>query len=325
MVTELGKPIEIEGVFDLHFYTPLGGVIAHKLSATSITPNQVSCASVVVAGAAAATYLIPTLAAAITAAILLLASGILDSADGQLARFTGRTSEFGETLDGFCDTLSFGLIYLAAAIGFVAHGGSAVLIAIMMVAAGWSHSVQSSLVDFERQAFVYIVTGAGRVQREDPADLELARQRARIEGEHWWPRWLRAMHIVYCQRQRRWLSSTTALLALYQGRLADAPSDQRRWFAERYRAKTRLLLKNWAVLAPNSHTLGILLAGFAPFLCTGAMARWGLALVFLFDLSLNVPMLALILIQRRVDDGLVRALADRFDDEGGLHALGAAQ
>lgn len=303
MTEARGKPVEIEGFWDLRFYTPLGGVVARLLARTRATPNQVSWGSVAVAGGAAAAYGIQTLAFALISTVLLLASGVLDSADGQLARATGRTSELGETLDGVCDTLSFGLIYLVAAIGFVARGGSPWLALGLFATAGWSHSVQSSLVDYERQVFAHIVHGTDRIGREDPAALE--RDRARAAGEGWWPQLLRAMRIAYCRRQRQWLGSTSRLVSAH----AAAPSGDRAAFVDRYRASMRPLLKAWAVLAPNSHTLGIILAGVAPFLIADpTVARWGLALAFGFDLALNVPMLALIAAQRRVDARMLTIL-----------------
>ena len=295
-----GKPVEIEGFFDLRFYTPLGGVVARRLARTTVTPDQVSWASVAVAGAAAVAYGVQTLPTALIGSALLLASGILDSTDGQLARATGRTSEFGETLDGLCDTLSFGLIYLVAAVGFVGRGGSPWLAVALFAAAGWSHSVQSSLVDFERQVFAHIVHGSTRIAREEPATLAADRDRARAAGEGWGARLLRSMRIAYCRRQRQWLASTAALLTDW--RAAGLSDAERRLFAGRYRDAMRPLLKAWTVLAPNSHTLGILLAGLLPFLIADpVVARWGLALAFGFDLLLNVPMLALIVAQRRVD------------------------
>src|SRR5436305_4503002 len=93
-----GKPAEVEGYFDRNFYTPLGGWIARRLSRTKLTPNQVSWLSVGAAAAAAAAYLFPSLTGALAGSALFLLSGVLDSADGQLARATGRTSELGETL-----------------------------------------------------------------------------------------------------------------------------------------------------------------------------------------------------------------------------------
>ena len=302
MTQARGKPVEIEGFFDLHLYTPLGGIVARLLARTAVTPNQVSWVSVAVAAGAAAAYATATLPGVVIGALLLLASGILDSTDGQLARATGRTSELGETLDGLCDTISFGLIYLVAAAGFVARGGSPWLAVALFAAAGWSHSVQSSLVDFERQVFAHIVHGAARIAREDPASLARDRDRARVAGEGWWAQTLRAMRIAYCRRQRQWLGSTTALLARWDGL---AP-DRRTAFADRYARAMPRLLKAWAVLAPNSHTLGILVAGFLPFVVADPLvAQAGLALTFGYDLLLNAAMIGLMLVQRRVDRRLL--------------------
>lgn len=303
MTKMLEKPREIEGFFDLAFYTPLGGGVARLLRPTPMTPNQVSWLSAAVAGLAALAYSTPTLAGAVTASVLLLTSGILDSADGQLARATGRTSELGVTLDGFCDSLSFGLIYLAAAIGFVDRGGPVIVIVPLMVAAGWSHSVQSSLVDYERQVFIHIISGDGRVAREDPVRLRGAQAAALAAGEGRWPQLLHRLRLAYCARQRRWLASTADLLALHER--SEMPGSLRRAFADHYRETMRGPLRAWAVLAPNTHTAGVLLAGLSPFLFDHATAtRWGLASVFIFDLALNAPMAGLLLMQRRLDRGL---------------------
>ncbi|MEA3003455.1 MAG: hypothetical protein QOH81_2243 [Sphingomonadales bacterium] len=310
-----GKPEEVEGFFDRNFYTPLGGWVAARLSRTRLTPDHVSWLSVAAAALAAAAYLVPSLAGALAATGLFLASGVLDSADGQLARATGRTSELGETLDGFCDTLSFGLVYLAAAILFVRDGGSPALVVAIGFLAGLSHSIQSSLVDFERQLFIHFVTGRGRVLREDPALLRCEQRAAKARGEGRWPQALRAMRLGYCGRQRRWLAGSVALLDLHRRRVAPFP-DRQRWFATLYRRHMGGMLKLWTLLAPNSHTFGVLACGLAPFLMPDLPAlRWGLPLVFAFDLALNLPLALLILLQRRTDGILA----------GEIEALGVEQ
>ncbi|MDB5694274.1 MAG: CDP-alcohol phosphatidyltransferase [Alphaproteobacteria bacterium] len=317
-----GKPHEVEGFFDRNFYTPLGGWVAGGLRRTALTPNHVSWLSVAAAAAAAAAYLVPSLTGALAASGLFLASGVLDSADGQLARATGRTSELGETLDGFCDTLSFGLVYLAAAIIFVVRdGGSPTLIVALMLLAGLSHSIQSSLVDFERQLFIHFVTGRGRVLREDPEILRRDRHAARALGEGRWPQALRAMRLAYCGRQRRWLSSSVALLDLHR-RCVEPFPDRHRRFAALYRSRMSGTLKLWTLLAPNSHTFGVLACGLAPFLVPASLMpglsalRWGLPLVFAFDLALNLPLAVLIPLQRRTD----RVLAGEIEALGGEQA-----
>jgi hypothetical protein len=313
-----GKPPEVEGFFDRHFYSPLGFRLASAFSRTAFTPNQLSWLSVAPAAGAAAAYLVSSLASALAASALFLLSGVLDSADGQLARATNRTSELGATLDGFCDTLSFALIYLAAAAIFVRCGGSLPLIALVMVLAGVSHSVQSSLVDFERQLFIHFVTSRGRVLRDHPDMLLDEQSAARASGEGWWPQALRSMRRTYCARQRRWLASSVALLELHCRSVEPFP-ERHRWFAERYRRRMTPLLKGWTVLAPNSHTMGVLVCGLSPFLAPHlAAARWGLPLVFGFDLALNLALAPLIFLQRRADHALARDIETMANGSIGL-------
>jgi hypothetical protein len=304
------KPVEIEGFFDRHFYTPVGGLLTRALSRTPLLPNDVSWLSCAAALAAAIAYFHPSVLAAATGAALFVLSGLLDSADGQLARATGRVSEMGETLDGFCDSLSFGLVYAAAALSFVIHGrGSAPLILIIGLTAAFSHSLQSSLVDFERQLLAHYVAGRDRVLRENPETLRRQQESARALGEGWWAQLLRRIRIAYCGRQRAWLPASVELLALHESRVAPFP-DRAARFAERYREEMRPILRWWTILAPNSHTLAVLVCGFAPFALAGTgAARMGLALVFLYDVALNFAVPFLLSAQARVDRRMARAIA----------------
>jgi phosphatidylglycerophosphate synthase len=303
------KPVEVEGFFDRNFYTPLGGALTRVLARTPLTPNDVSWLSVAAALAAAIAYFQPSLRGALTGTVLLLLSGVLDSADGQLARATKRTSELGETLDGFCDSISFGLIYVAAALSFVVNGrGSAPLILILGLIAAFSHSLQSSLVDFERQLLIHYVTGRGRVLREDQATLKRELDEGRARGEGWWPQFLRKTRISYCGRQRAWLGESVELLDLHQRYVAPFP-DRVEWFADRYRDEMKPLLRWWTILAPNSHTFGVLAAGLIPFAFAGAgPARMGLTLVFLFDIGLNFTVPFLLSAQSRIDRRMMAAV-----------------
>ena len=305
------KPVEVEGFFDRNFYTPVGGALTRALARTPLTPNDVSWLSVAAALAAAIAYFQPSLRGAVTGSALLLLSGVLDSADGQLARATGRTSELGETLDGFCDSLSFGLIYAAAALSFVVHAhGSAPLIVILGLVAAFSHSLQSSLVDLERQLVIHYVTGRGRVLREDQDTLRRELEEGRAAGEGWWPQLLRETRMSYCGRQRAWLQSSVELLELHQRCVAPFP-DRVRWFADLYRGEMRPMLRGWSILAPNSHTLGVLAAGLIPFAFAGSgAARMGLALVFLFDIALNFTVPFLLAAQSRIDRRMAGAVTE---------------
>jgi hypothetical protein len=303
------KPIEVEGVLDIYVIQPLGAVLTYWLRHTGITPNGVSWLSVVAALAAAVAFYEPTWSGAAAGSLLLLVSSGLDSADGQLARATGRTSELGETLDGFCDSLAFGMIYLSAALSLIVHSGISPAVALPRgVLAGASHSVQSALVDFERQLFVYFLRGTGRVQRENPTRLREELAKARREGEPSLQLLLRWLRIRYCVTQQNWLATSTDLLRAYATIHPD--SRARAWFADRYRRAMRRPLQSWTLMAPNSHKVAIAVCAFMPVLAPGwPPAQYGLGLVFSFNLALNLVLVLLIRMQRRIDRRLMRDIA----------------
>ena len=81
----------------------------------------------------------------------MIAWHVLDGADGNLARRTGRASANGELVDGVCDHLSQILIYLAFAVILQRSlGGWAWAIA---AAAGLSHFLQSNAYENGRKTY----------------------------------------------------------------------------------------------------------------------------------------------------------------------------
>jgi hypothetical protein len=93
---------------------------------------------------------------------------VVDGADGDLARITGRSSPLGELVDGLCDYISHIIVYfilgwvLAQEIGGIAWP--------IMVVAGVSHAVQSNHVEVQRrfyQWWVYSVPWLNNSQAKD--------------------------------------------------------------------------------------------------------------------------------------------------------------
>lgn len=84
----------------------------------AVTPNQITMASGTVGLAAAGAYFYASSHGAIwwvVGSVLLLASVVLDCADGMLARLTGRGSELGMLLDGLVDAVVGFFVWLAIA------------------------------------------------------------------------------------------------------------------------------------------------------------------------------------------------------------------
>jgi phosphatidylglycerophosphate synthase len=301
-----GKPIEVEGVFDTYLIRPLGNAFTRALKDTSITPNAVSWLSVVAAFAAAVAYYNPGLTGAVIGTLFLLLSSGLDAADGQLARTTGRTSEIGETLDGFCDGLSFSMMYVAATLSLIVHSDVVPGLALTLGVLGFlSLAIQSPMVEFERQVFIYIVQGGGRIERDDLARLRAEYVQARQRGETFKAllRWLR---LRYCELQQWCMASTFELLRAFQ---ANHDPDWRARFGARYREAMRSPLHGWALMASNSHKIGIVACAFVPVLIPDSeFARYGLGLVLAFNLALNLPLAVLIWMQRRIDRRLLQEI-----------------
>jgi hypothetical protein len=90
-------------------------------------------------------------------------------------------------------------------------------------------------------------------------------------------------------------------------------------FAARYRERNRNRLRAWALMASNSHKVGIVVCSFLPFVgAPEELARLGLFACFTYNLALNVPLLFLIWTQRRADRILQEELREGLRrSEGG--------
>jgi len=160
------RPRELQDPLNHYLYHPLAWQLARKLALTPATPNMVSvfgALMVVLAGVAYAQPWYPWGAALGMA--LHMSWHVVDGADGDLARLTGRASPIGEMVDGLCDYLSHVVLYLilgwlmtshqAAAGGFWGgwHGWT------LMLAAGISHAVQANHVEVQRRQYQFWVYG----------------------------------------------------------------------------------------------------------------------------------------------------------------------
>lgn len=82
-----------------------------RLASTTVTPNQLTTARLLAGLAAAAAFAAGSRAGDVAGAVLFILALLLDRADGDLARLTGKTSRFGHRYDlwsdGACNALAF--------------------------------------------------------------------------------------------------------------------------------------------------------------------------------------------------------------------------
>jgi phosphatidylglycerophosphate synthase len=154
-----GRPREIESASNLYFIHPVSRALAGGLSRTPVTPNQVSVAGLAAAGAAGLCYLeLPWPWNAVVGFAFHLSWHVLDGADGDLARRTGRASPIGELVDGVCDHAGQFLIYIPLVYLAMRHLGSWVW--GVAWAAGAAHFLQANAYETGRKAYRRFVYGA---------------------------------------------------------------------------------------------------------------------------------------------------------------------
>jgi phosphatidylglycerophosphate synthase len=303
----MAKPRAIEEVGDIYLIRPLGFLIVQLLRRTPLTPTAVSVLAVLAGWLSAWFYfesnrqgMVPSLAA--LGALALLLHSALDSADGQLARLKNLHTPLGRIIDGVCDNLSFIAIYLAIIFGFWERSPDHHLaVALLAVAAGASHSIQSSLVDFQRTLYLHCVHGRGEIVDSQPARLK-GKTEPGVAATL-----LRVLHHNYYYQQRFFLASTARLEGLI-ARWRERNPRLMPALASRYEAGHRPLLPYWALLASNSHKLGIIAAAFVPLAGTSFWGQLGMGWYLVYDLLLNLTLFVLLPAQRKVDRALAAEL-----------------
>lgn len=150
------RPRELQDPLNYYLYHPLAWQLARQLARTPISPNLVSVvgALCVVAAAVAYAQQVWPLSAALGLA-LHMTWHVVDGADGDLARLTGKSSPIGEMVDGLCDYLSHIVLYLV--LGWLLSRSIGAAGWWWMLAAGISHAVQSNHVEVQRRSYQYWV------------------------------------------------------------------------------------------------------------------------------------------------------------------------
>jgi hypothetical protein len=149
------KAREIEELADVHFFRPAGAIIARGGQALGLTPTGLTIVGGLV-GLAAGALLYDERLGVLAFALLLLHS-IIDSADGQLARMTGRESELGRVLDAVGGYVTHIAIFLAIG-SRLFHRGSDPLILVWMFLAGIATAVHAQMYVYHRDTYISVVT-----------------------------------------------------------------------------------------------------------------------------------------------------------------------
>ncbi len=152
------RPAELEDWLNARLYHPLSWRLARALVPTRITPDMVSAAGALAIMLAAAAYAQLAWPWGVMLGLMLhMGWHVLDGADGDLARLTGRSSAHGELVDGICDYL--GHIVLYVTMGFIAAAQIGGWGWALMWAAGASRVAQQAHYEGARRQYQLAVYG----------------------------------------------------------------------------------------------------------------------------------------------------------------------
>jgi hypothetical protein len=270
------KAKEIEELADVYFFRPLGMVFARVAMTLGLSPTSVTVIGTLIGIAGGVMLAWPRLALAGFGVIVL--HSVLDSSDGQLARMTGRSSEFGRLLDGVSGYLTHAAIYGGIVAG-VLPGGRPWPIVVAAIAAGVCNVVHAQMYDYHRNTFIGIA-----VKGEPPTDPDRRSDHAGLVGGY--------------EAMERWLAGGHARVE--RAVLAQAPGGRvPDGVRARYRRCFYWPVRGWNLLGDNTRFYAVGLCAWA-----GHMA-WFFAVVLV---PMNLALVVLWVWQARADRRFLSAV-----------------
>ena len=272
---EYGRPNSIEELSNQYVVHPISAVIAKTAIKLGISANIISFIGLGAGWLAAYFYYQqPALGFVLAGFLSMFAWHVFDGADGRVARATGTSSAFGRIIDGICDHLVFGAVYIAFVL-YLLKTGSSPMIWLLALAAGASHAIQAAGYEERRQKYQRRTRG---IERSEVTDKLLS-----VDGKK------SVLAGLYDAAQRLVAGGSSPL----DEKLAQMRSENASFGdVQTLINKTSGIVRAWAILNANNRTIAIaLFAGF------------GLpALYFIYEIVvLNIVLVGLIIYERRAE------------------------
>ena len=244
------KAREVEGVFDLYFYRPIGFCLAQFFARLKMTPAAVSLLAGIFGVIAGHLYYYRNLSINVAGMVLHVCANTLDNADGQLARLTHSESREGRIIDSLADHLVFVSVYLHLTLRCLFEGSSPAIF-LLAFAAGISHALQGAAADYYRSTYLYFVTTGARRGVDSSSGL-----RSDYSKLTWrytpWRKLLLALYLNFTRQQEMLAPRLKTLRAvvreLFNGEIPNR-------LRTRYRDLARPMLKWWRLLMTNVRML----------------------------------------------------------------------
>ena len=247
------KARDVEETIDIYFYRPIGYVIARACQALGITPNVVTIVSIFFGVYGGHLLYFRDVTTNVWGIVLWIIADTLDSVDGQLARMTNHKSKIGRILDGLGGNIMFLSIYLHLFARMVVTYPDLwwLWLLALTLAGGFSHSIQSALADYYRNAFLKFVVDPTKSELEGSDEVRAEWQETSFANNPV-KKILLAIYLDYTKKQERYSKNFQRLRKRVDEVYGtNIPS----WFANEYRRMNRPLMKWYAVLTTNTRMI----------------------------------------------------------------------
>lgn len=171
------RPPELQDPLNRYLYHPLSARLARLLALTPVRPNAVSVTGAVCVWLAAWAYAaVEWPYGAVLGLLLHMLWHVVDGADGDLARMTGRTSPIGEVVDGLCDYAGHAVLYVVLAA--MLDDWMGLWAWPLAFVAAVSHAVQTNHGETHRRSYSWWVYGVPWIRNAQAADDVVFRKRS---------------------------------------------------------------------------------------------------------------------------------------------------
>ena len=257
------KSQDTEEFLDIYTNRPIGYAWALFFNKLNVHPNVVTILSIILGVSAGVMFYFPDMTHTLIGIALLMWANHYDSADGQLARMTGKKTRWGRMLDGFAGDLWFFSIYVAIClrltsepmpfgIGDGMHWGP--IIWIMAIFAGTvCHSKQCTLADYYRNIHLFFLKGESGSELDNFAQQRKIFNELPWKGNFWWKTFL-YFYGNYTRSQEKMTPNFQKFLALVKSKYGNnIPQDLR----DNFRTYSKPLMKYTNILTFNTRAIAL--------------------------------------------------------------------
>jgi hypothetical protein len=293
------KSLDTEEFIDIHFYRPIGYCWALLFNKFGMSPNVITIAGIFIGIAAGICFYFTSLKINIIGMLLLIWANMYDSADGQLARMTGKKSVLGRILDGLCGDLWFVTIYFA--ICFRLYPSWGLWIWALAIIAGYFHGKQAALADYYRNAHLFFLKGKSGSELSDSVQLK-----ENFKKTSWKQDFIYKMfdffYIGYTKGQESWTPHFQRMMkAIGKKYQQEIPE----WFCAAFRKKSLPLMKYTNMLSFNTRIIVLFITLFIN-------RPW---IYFVFELTiLNIMLAYMIIKHERMSAGFTKKILSEHHD-----------